>query len=84
MAAIAGEVRGCFTDERRMRVREVAGERAGDVGVVVGEVGADELTVYVLEVDVRATGVVVDDEVEVARVHPERVEPRLLDRVRPE
>ncbi len=79
---VACEVRGCFAHERWVRVGKVTREGAGDIGVVVGEVGADELAVHALEVEVGPTVALVDDQIEVAGVHPQRVVPGLLDLVR--
>ena len=75
MQPVAGEVRGRLTDERRPGAREVRRVVARDVGVVVGEVGADQFAVHPLEVVVRLAVAWVDDEVEVAGAHPERAQP---------
>jgi hypothetical protein len=43
-------------------VREMAGVLAGQIGVVVGEVGADQLAVHPLEVEVGPPVGLVDDQ----------------------
>ncbi len=55
---------------------------AGDVGVVIVEIGADQVAVHSLEEVVRLSVVRVDDEVEVAGAHVERPQPGPDDGVR--
>ena len=69
---VSEEVGRRLADEGRLHARKVGAVVAGHVGVVGGEVGADELGVDPLEVVVRLAVGGFHDEVEVAGVHPQR------------
>ena len=80
MLTLAQKVRGRLTHVGRIGAREVRGVVARDVGVILGQIGADGLGVHALKVIV-CLAVGGNDQIKVARAHIQGAQPLAHDGV---